>query len=411
MKFLYVVFAVAYLMLQGIDGKVFQELEEPSTQLSISTGLSHTKFHQNLSKGYQKDEKATLPDLSCETNDDCYKYDEPLICSIGQCDCIKPLCWVYHYESSGWTSSNVFTCDDCGQLGSWCNETYTCDEPGICWNDGFCHCPRGENFDGICVTVDQSWTLKVTLGGFGIIFLVAMIVIAYNCYRNRPWERPGWCWGVCNKMGSARGRRGSCEKSPAFTIQHLYASQISSINGEAFHISLENELHTSPGAQRNRFRLETTAEEPTSSSIASVETTSTNLESTLSDLNELNATKAAVEENPPGAFALPTTAQSLSAVHETSEPGLHNIQESIGAYKNSDTTNVSSESNCKHERCHLCLPKGLSVRPSSSSSQSGSTTRGSTPDDVISSAIEIIDQTKTAERKESEIKDIECTQF
>ncbi|KAK3858347.1 hypothetical protein Pcinc_035458 [Petrolisthes cinctipes] len=178
-----------------------------------------------------KEIRVSLPNsLNCATTLECVeRYDDfSFVCSDGQCMCRQPMCWVYHYEIiNAWSARNVFTCGTCGVLGSWCNETLECDFPGVCKDDGFCHCKYGENENNICLTTDTSWTYKMAFAGLGMVSIITLVMIVFTCYRERPWSNPGSSWSrcfCCSKISKGQARRGSCEKSPAFTVQSHYAN-------------------------------------------------------------------------------------------------------------------------------------------------------------------------------------------
>ncbi|XP_063872516.1 uncharacterized protein LOC135106963 isoform X3 [Scylla paramamosain] len=168
-----------------------------------------------------------VPEMNCNVDYDCLAYNN-LICSEGQCSCRPPSCWVYQYEVTGFFGAkNIFTCGECGVLGSSCNATIECDFPGECRSDGFCHCHSGENYGGTCVYSNIGWSNTLALTAMGILIFFLICIFAVSCVKTRPWRNPNaWRCMCCSDGGETHRRRGSCEKSPAFTIQAHYASQV-----------------------------------------------------------------------------------------------------------------------------------------------------------------------------------------
>lgn len=376
MKIYFIVVAVlSCLHHTNGDGKapIAQVVGKSDSPLVVSNIYSRNILYENYSEKSTTNASfssmgVVLPDLPCTATYDCRTWDDPyLICVDGQCTCEKPFCWVYHYESGGWSSRNVFDCDICGQLGSWCNETYTCDPPGECWKDGYCHCPEGEHYDHICIVVNSNWMYEVILGGLGIIVLFAFIIIAFHLWKNRPWMRPGrQCCGLCKKGGTGpRGRRSSCEKSPAFTIQNLYASQVFSISVDSPQIPANSEVGASTIIRQERSRTLSSTEEVANTSLTSVDTVTTSL----SDTGIVNGPP---DDESLGACSLQKETLQTSAINVDTRAKTANAQRSWDAVSISESSSISSSSSCTHERCKLCLPKGLSTRPTLANSPQSS---------------------------------------
>ncbi|XP_050730557.1 disintegrin and metalloproteinase domain-containing protein 19-like [Eriocheir sinensis] len=178
----------------------------------------------------EAEERVKLPTMKCSTDLDCRQYNSVLAleCQEGQCNCRPPQCWVYVYVITGtFTAINEFSCGQCGVLGSSCNATIECDPPGECESDGYCHCKEGENYNGVCLTSNLNLTNTLAFSAMGIVLFVAMCIVAVKCYQQPPCRNSErWNCRCCHSVvGGRQRRRGSCEKTPAFTIQAHYASQ------------------------------------------------------------------------------------------------------------------------------------------------------------------------------------------
>ncbi|XP_042892458.1 uncharacterized protein LOC122266696 [Penaeus japonicus] len=333
--------------------------------------------------------KVKLPSLPCLANNECLQWSDPfLICQAGQCTCKPPYCWVYHLESTGWTSRYVFSCGSCGTLGSSCNASVICDYPGVCLDDGYCHCSQGENYNNICVVTDNSWMYIIAVGGLGIIFLFAIAMVLYNLYKNPPWRRQEpWCFGLCNADSGPKRRR-SVEKSPAFTLQSMYTSQ-------SEEIQLATSALASAAAEprqrqdQNRRVLSDSAisrEEVESVSSAATQVTVLSSRSITSDGSLANCvaaggTKSNVEgrgkrqdnHSAESEGQVSMRAEGLLSLKSEDQVSLRSVEQ--GSEKSEEQVSITSlSSNCSHERCDLCLPKGLSAR-----SHNASSSRASSP--------------------------------
>ncbi|CAL4118086.1 unnamed protein product [Meganyctiphanes norvegica] len=161
--------------------------------------------------------------IKCSEDIDCRKHDLPLFCgSNGLCECYWPLCWVYYVDSSTWPMTNVFQCGTCGSLGSTCNGTIFCEDPGQCMGDNFCHCRHGGEFDQdrVCWIADTSWTLVIAIWAMAIILFFAVIVMCYNLYVTRPWL--SGCGRRRRPARDASSRHTLDTKTPAYTVQDFY---------------------------------------------------------------------------------------------------------------------------------------------------------------------------------------------
>lgn len=356
MKVSFVTLAVlSSVLTKYVKGKesIYQTLDKPAVPLAfiIQLGLnvSSIKDSDKPRNDSSSTVGVTLPDLPCDTEKDCTDLEENLTCVDNQCTCQPPLCWVYHRESSAWTSRNVFNCGECGQLGSSCNDSKACDPPGECWVDHYCHCPAGENYDGICTVIDDSWAYKFTLAGFGIVFLVSFLVILVHLYRARSWNQDGpWCCSLCKKSGGSRDQEASQEKTPAYTVRNHYASQLSDFSDEP------RAGTSSTNFQYQYSQARSSNARAGSGSITSAGTESTSI-STSSGVTE-NADNPLVEVH-----QTTNASQDMQIVVSTSLT-------SSGDDMSNETPNAAVISSCQHERCDLCLPKGLSARENSNPS-------------------------------------------
>ncbi|XP_069958328.1 uncharacterized protein [Cherax quadricarinatus] len=309
-----------------------------------------------------------LPSLPCEKTRDCWQYTEPLLeCHEGQCSCSPPFCWIYHYEvSEPFSAKYVFNCGTCGVLGSWCNASITCDWPGVCWSDNYCHCPRGENQNNLCVTTDTSWTYKMVLIGLALIVLFTSVLVAYNCYVNPPWRQTEpWCCGLCPGAQGVE-RRHSTQKTPAFTIQSHYASHESVLSSRASN-DQGTRSESNVGGRTSRWRLRSISQgshdNEGTSSISSVSTAVTSV------------SQASTETTSDGVAPATATSEPLAVDGDDHEQVFTinlnvssetvNFQAPSEDSRSDDESSVGSLNSCSHERCSLCLPKGPMTRPSS----------------------------------------------
>ncbi|XP_064082134.1 uncharacterized protein LOC135198482 [Macrobrachium nipponense] len=356
MKVSFVTLAVlSSVLTKNVKGKelIYQTLDKPVVPLAfvIQLGLnvSATKDSDKPRNGSSSSVGVTLPDVHCDTESDCTDRDDKLTCVNNQCTCQPPYCWVYHHESSAWTERNVFSCGECGQLGSSCNDSMPCDSPGECWIDQYCHCPAGENYDGICTVIDDSWAYKFTLAGFGIVFLVSFLVILVHLYRNRSWNQNGpWCCSLCKRTRGSRDRDASQEKTPAYTVRNHYASQLSDFNDEP-----------RTGASSTNFQHQYSQARGSSARAGSGSITSAGTEST-----SISASSGVTENTdnlPVGVYQTTNASMDMQRADSTS---LTTAVDDM----NNETSSAAVISSCAHERCNLCLPKGLSTRENSNSS-------------------------------------------
>lgn len=323
--------------------------------------------------------KVKLPSLPCTVNTDCLRWSDPqLVCQQGQCTCKAPYCWVYHLETSGWTSRYVFTCGTCGILGSSCNSSITCNYPGTCFNDGYCHCSRGENFNDICVVTDNSWVYTIVLGGIGIITLIGFGLIIYNLLKNPPWrQQEPWCCGLCNRDARPKRRR-SIEKTPAFTIQTMYSVQTEenkmAAGGDATREPNRREVHESAASGDGAGSLSSVATQMTVLSARSLASDdSASVSTVVLEANSNQAFEDYAEERVSGKSDEEGSLKSEERVSVKSDEQ--------GSLKSEEQLSIDSlSSGCSHERCQLCLPKGLSSRPPNTGLPTPSTTpTGTTP--------------------------------
>ncbi|XP_068206800.1 uncharacterized protein [Palaemon carinicauda] len=364
MKIYFIAFVVFPSVLAKIgEGReaIAQRLDKPLLPLAVAVQLG-----LNVSSVYNQNEPkdealskvgVVLPDVPCSPEHNCSQYDDDdLTCVDGQCVCLPHLCWVYHHESSAWVSRNVFSCGQCGQLGSSCYNSSNCDPPGECWKDNYCHCPVGENYNGICTVIDDSWAYKFTLAGFGIVFLVSLLLMLVHLYRNRSWNQHGPCCCCCLCKRRKDSGAASCEKTPAYTIRNHY---LYNFNDE---VTTEAAASTNnPGPQPTGPRGSNTRVE--NGSITSVETESTNI-SVSSVQNIQNRRETATNANLQDQVN-PTTSTSRD-MQRTAVPTTITSSED-GVEENHSADLIG---NCHHERCGLCLPKGLSTRETNKNTDS-----------------------------------------
>ncbi|XP_063591565.1 uncharacterized protein LOC134768738 [Penaeus indicus] len=343
-----------------------RRLNTPLGSVSVTEAKTSRREEDDLFGNFTDKTKVKLPSLPCSINSDCLRWSDPqLVCVEEQCTCRFPYCWVYHLESSGWTSRYVFSCGTCGTLGSSCNASIVCEYPGVCFEDGYCHCAQGENFNGICVVTDNSWMYTIVLGGLGVLTFIGFVIIIYNLCRNPPWrQQEPWCCGLCNADARPKRRR-SIEKTPAFTIQTMYSSQ-----------SDENKLESGGDATQNRREVRESAasgDEVGSVSSAATQTTllsSRSLTSFVSAASTVAAEAVANRtlENDAEERASEERVSSIpdERVSVTSEERFSVTSEEQASLKSEEQLSDNSlSSSCSHERCQLCLPKGLSSRPPS----------------------------------------------
>lgn len=374
---------------------IVQDLKGPPNtplgSVSVTEAKNTRREGDNLYGNFTDKTKVKLPSLPCSITSDCSRWSDPqLVCVEEQCTCGSPYCWVYHLESSGWTSRYVFSCGTCGTLGSSCNASIICNYPGMCFDDGYCHCSQGENFNNICVVTDNSWMYIIVLGGLGIVTLIGFVIIIYNICKNPPWrQQEPWCCGLCNADARPKRRR-SIEKTPAFTIQTMYANQSeeSKPDGGA----------DSTREQNRRALRESSASGDEVSSVSSAATQMTLL-SSRSLASDVSAASTVVAEAAANQTLGNHAEERLSeeqVLGKAGERGYSKSEEqvsvkseeqvSLKSYEQASLTseerlsNNSLSSGCSHERCQLCLPKGLSARPPSVGLPSPSTPpTGTTP--------------------------------
>lgn len=337
----------------------------------------------NDSSSEDQQTKVSLPSMRCDEDSDCHEYGDDKVCSEGQCSCAPPHCWVYQYEVTGaFTAKNVFTCGECGILGSSCNATIECDYPGECFKDGYCHCEKGENYDGVCFTSSFGWSSTLALAAMGFVLVFAFCIIAVNCFRHPPWRNPDtWCYRCCYDGGGANGsrRRGSCEKSPAFTIQAHYASQDLNVRQD----NLEEVVSGGEGgAVPRRHRSRSSQHSGTASSVSSALTNSTNV----SDATSRGSTDRATPSPPPSPPPPPPTpptppppppknclnsdeeanrdyGRDISGIQLQDIPQEASVSAPSTSSESTESTSASASGSCSHERCQLCLPKSPGSGP------------------------------------------------
>ncbi|XP_071512645.1 uncharacterized protein [Panulirus ornatus] len=368
------------------DRRVVQELiltphtnaprgKHTPAQMSEAYPVSETSSDHNETN-VNKTLKVKLPPLHCNDYRDCWQYTDPLLeCRAGQCTCAPPFCWIYHYEASSiWTAKYVFQCGTCGVLGSSCNSSLACDFPGNCWSDGYCHCPRGENDNNICMMSNSNWIFKMALFGIGFILVFALCLTTWNCYKDPPWRRPEpWGCGFCPGNRGAE-RRSSNDKTPAFTIQAHYANQVydgSTPSDQNPGVSPDEDVGGASATSSNRQRRSRTVSGGSSagednSSFSSVTTTITNVSTT--------STLPAADDPAPAAVSEPATGNPLAArslryqvfsLKVDAPPETTNFQTPSETGDSEDGSVAGSSGSCAHERCQLCLPKGPMTRPPS----------------------------------------------
>ncbi|XP_047483370.1 uncharacterized protein LOC125035185 [Penaeus chinensis] len=354
---------------------IVQDLKGPRNtplgSVSVTEAKTSRQEEADLYGNSTDKTKVKLPSLPCSTNSDCSRWSDPLlVCVEEQCTCRSPYCWVYHLESSGWTSRYIFSCGTCGTLGSSCNASMVCEYPGVCFEDGYCHCGQGENFNNICVVTDNSWMYIIVLGGLGVVTVIGFVIIIFNLLRNPPWrQQEPWCCGLCK--GAARPkRRRSIEKTPAFTIQTMYSSQSEEhkqdAGGDSTHEQNRRELRESAAS----------GDEVGSVSSAATQTTLLSGRSLASDVGAANTVVAEAVAN----RTLEDDAPEDRVPRIPDEQGSVKSEEQFSVKSEEQLSNNSLSSSCSHERCQLCLPKGLSSRPPSAGPPTPSTPpTGTTP--------------------------------
>ncbi|KAG7168524.1 hypothetical protein Hamer_G002606 [Homarus americanus] len=350
---------------------VVQELVTPATTYTSvvsvylwprKTPLMYTEYKRNTNDEESdnlKIEGVKVPTLNCESDQVCWeKYSDPmLICVKGLCQCSPPSCWVYHYEiTTTFTARDVFNCGTCGVLGSYCDSTITCDWPGECWDDNFCHCPRGENDNNICITTDSNWPYKTAIGIISLIIIITLIMIIHSCCITPPWrQQERWCCGLCP------GASGFGD----FPLSSTVSQNLEGGSGDGIVGAMALPSHL----RHQRTLSISSSNGEANSTISSISTTVTNVSdvSTVgvdeARLTSLNA-DACVSESSMERGAVHPGGERIFTINLNVSSEMVNFQAPSEAGSSEAGSSVGSSVSCTHERCQLCLPKGPMTRPS-----------------------------------------------